>query len=121
MKSRLSPHLLGASVTLVAMLGLAGCGQNSLGDPTGSTCPTNSALTYDTFGKAFFASNCLSCHAAKEIPHFNTVEDIRTNKDDIDRAAASGPDNTNTYMPEDGDVSDADRKKLGEWLACGAP
>jgi len=23
-------------------------------------------------------------------------------------------------MPDEGDVSDADRKKLGEWLACGA-
>jgi mono/diheme cytochrome c family protein len=105
----------------VALLALAGCGQNSLGDATGSTCPTGSTLTYATFGKAFFATNCLSCHASQQIPHFNSVEDIRASKDDIDRAAASGPNATNTYMPEDGDVSDADRTKLGEWLACGAP
>lgn len=110
-----------ASVAGIAVLLLAACGQNSLGDPTGATCPTNSTLTYDNFGKAFFATHCLECHATKEMPRFNSVEEIRSAKDDIDRAAASGPNATNTYMPDEGDVSDADRKKLGEWLACGAP
>jgi hypothetical protein len=104
-----------------ALVALPGCSQDSLGDPTGSTCPTTQTLTYDNFGKAFFAQNCLECHASKESPHFNTVEDIRAAKEEIDRAAASGPNTTNTYMPDDGDVSDADRKKLGEWLACNAP
>lgn len=104
-----------------ALVALTGCGQDGLGDPTGSTCPTTQTLTYDNFGKAFFAANCLECHASKESPHFNTVEDIRAEKDRIDRAAASGPNATNTYMPDEGDVSDADRKKLGEWLACNAP
>jgi hypothetical protein len=119
MRFRSSRLIVGAVLATVAAL--SGCGQNAPGDPTGSTCPSTSTLTYDSFGKAFFATNCLSCHASKEIPHFNTVEEIRASKDDIDRAAASGPNATNTYMPDDGDVSDSDRKKLGEWLACGAP
>jgi len=106
---------LGLSVCLASV----GCAQNSLGDPTRATCPESSTLTYESFGKAFFQANCLECHASKESPHFNTLEDIQAAKDEIDRAAASGPNATNTYMPDDGDLSDDDRKKLGEWLACG--
>lgn len=117
LRLRLVPSL----VVTVASLGLpVACGQNSLGDPTGSTCPPNSTLTYDNFGKAFFATNCNSCHGKTQSPAFDTQEQIQASATDIDRAAASGPSATNTYMPDDGDVSDADRKKLGEWLACGA-
>jgi hypothetical protein len=31
------------------------------------------------------------------------------------------PNATNDVMPEDGSISDPERTKLGEWLACGAP
>jgi len=117
---RTASLFLGLGWSVALGLATAGCGQNGLGDPTGATCPTNSTLTYDNFGKAFFAANCLECHASKQTPHFNTQEEIQAAKDEIDRAAASGPDATNTYMPDEGDVSDADRTKLGEWLACGA-
>jgi mono/diheme cytochrome c family protein len=100
----------------------AGCGgQNSLGDPTGSTCPSTQTLTYANFGKALFDSNCNSCHGSRNSPTFTTQADIQANADMIDRAAASGPKATNTYMPKDGDMADTDRQKLGEWLACGAP
>lgn len=104
---------------LLVCLASAGCAQDSLGDPTGATCPPNSTLSYESFGKPFFQANCLECHASKESPHFNTLEEIQGAKDEIDRAAASGPNATNTYMPDEGDLSDDDRKKLGEWLACG--
>jgi len=97
------------------------CGQNSLGDATGSSCPSHSTLSYESFGKAFFDTNCNSCHGQTQSPSFGTQAEIQANAAEIDRAAASGPDATNTYMPDDGDVSDSDRKKLGEWLACGAP
>lgn len=101
---------------------LPGCGEEE-GEPTGSTCPTDSTLTYETFGQAFFATNCLSCHASAgpESPKYDTVEQIRANADDIDRQAASGPAATNTIMPEGASVATEERKKLGEWLACGAP
>jgi len=105
---------------LVCLAGLSGCA-DGLGDPTGSVCPTDSTLTYENFGQAFFEKNCLSCHESQESPHFTTQSQIQAYANDIDRAAASGPDGTNTYMPEDGDVAESDRKKLGEWLACGAP
>ena len=37
------------------------------------------------------------------------------------RAAAAGPKAVNTYMPDGASVDEAERRKLGEWLACGAP
>jgi mono/diheme cytochrome c family protein len=103
-------------------MALLGCGDD-LGDPTGSTCPQDSTLTYESFGQAFIQTNCLSCHGVggPESPTLSTLDQIKANADEIDRAAASGPDGTYTYMPEDGSVSTAERKKLGEWLACGAP
>jgi len=46
---------------------------------------------------------------------------IRSNKDVIDRSAAAGPKAVNTFMPQSGSVPEAERRQLGEWLACGAP
>lgn len=98
------------------------CG-SGLGDATGSTCPPESTLTYANFGQAFMQNNCLSCHRAggPESPTLSTLEQIRANRDEVDRAAASGPDATNTFMPDGSSVPTEERAKLGEWLACGAP
>jgi hypothetical protein len=111
---------------LVALLfvvaGFAACGGGP-GDPTGSTCPTTSTLTYANFGEPFMRNNCLACHSASgpESPKLDTVELIRAAADQIDRAAAAGPDSVNTYMPDGASVDEGERRKLGEWLACGAP
>jgi len=105
-----------AACTAWLLLVASGCAQNGLGDPTGSTCPADSKLTYQGFGQAFMHDHCTSCHGA-----FSTQEGVQASIDRIDRAAAAGPDSINTYMPDGEDLSDKDRKKLGEWLACGAP
>lgn len=99
---------------------LAGCGEDE-GTPTGSSCPDNSTLTYETFGQAFMAANCVSCHAGAESPNLTTQAAIQQNADLIDRLAAAGPKATNTLMPESTSVATDERTKLGEWLACGAP
>lgn len=99
---------------------LAGCGEDE-GTPTGSTCPDDSTLTYETFGQAFMAANCLSCHAGAESPNLTTQAAVQQNAAAIDRASAAGPKATNTIMPENASVATAERTKLGEWLACGAP
>jgi len=67
--------------------------------------------------------HCLACHSATgpESPKFDAITEIRAASGDIDRAAAAGPNAVNTYMPESGSVAEAERRKLGEWLACGAP
>jgi len=114
-----TPHF---ALLLLVAAGLAACG-SGLGDPTGSTCPTGSTLTYANFGQAFMQNNCLACHSASgpESPKFDTLAEIRDKSGDIDRAAAAGPKAVNTYMPDGRSVDEAERRKLGEWLACGAP
>ena len=107
---------------LLAAAVLAACG-NGPGDSTGSTCPTDSTLTYANFGQAFMRDHCLACHASNgpESPKFDTLAQVQASKGDIDRSAAAGPNAVNTYMPDGSSVAEADRRKLGEWLACGAP
>jgi len=112
-------HLLG--IALFSLFPLA-CGSGP-GDSTGSTCPTDSALTYANFGQAFIQEHCLACHRAggPETPTLSTLAQVRANADVIDRSAAAGPKAVNTYMPDGASVAESERRKLGEWLACGAP
>lgn len=105
--------------TAGALGALAGC-TSVEGSATGSTCPPASTLTYANFGQAFMDQHCNDCHAGKEKPSLTTQALVRANIAQIDKTSAAGPNATNTGMPEDSSVSDADRKKLGEWLACGA-
>ena len=124
---------------LALALFAAGC-EEELGDPTGSTCPTDSTLTYDNFGSEFMTHYCTGCHSETPpsgdrhgAPHdvnFDTLQQIQDDAEDIDRAAASGPDGTNTFMPDKDAPHELsgfsmptmeERQQLGEWLACGAP
>jgi uncharacterized membrane protein len=112
-----------------ALLTLVGCGG---GKATGATCPTGSTVTYTNFGQTFMSTYCLRCHnealtgsARKDAPsdvNFNTVEQIRAKTKDIDEQAGASATVTNQEMPPDGEKPSVDdRKKLAEWLACGAP
>lgn len=80
------------------------------------SCPTDSTLTYDNFGSAFFTDNCLSCHASRERPTLSTQAQILANKSSILQEAVY-----TTAMPEDASMDLSERELLGEWLACGAP
>ena len=119
-----TPFSKRATFLLWGLAGLfaAGCG-DAPGDATGSNCPSGSTLTYENFGQAFMQSNCLACHAktGPESPKFDSVEQIRAAAGDIDKSAAAGPNAVNTFMPDGSSVAEAERRKLGEWLACGAP
>ena len=118
----------------VTMLALAGCAEEPLfGPPTESECPpppAGSALTYENFGKPFMEAYCTRCHDSKlegaarhgatSFHDFDTLFGIKAVKAHIDLTTASGPAATNTSMPPDGtSPSDAERKQLGEWIACG--
>jgi cytochrome c5 len=105
-------------------------GTTSVGPDSGATCPDNSTLTYDNFGKEFMTKYCLRCHSSKVTGaarnmapadhNFDTLAEIDLLAKHIDEKAASGPDNTNTAMPPSGTKPSVDeRKKLGEWLVCG--
>lgn len=104
-------------LSLVLGLLAVGCGGGS-----GATCPTNSTLTYDNFGRQFFTSYCNSCHTTGTQPTLNTLAQIRAQSTDIDSQAAAGANAVNVAMPESGAApTEAERRQLGEWLACGAP
>jgi len=123
---------------LVVLLSLTSCGQSSdspdaEGRATDSVCPNDSQLTYDNFGSSFMRRYCTRCHAAtlgsserQGAPsdhNFDTLEGLRmTEIEHIDEQAAAGPDAENTSMPPNGPTPTTDeRRKLGEWLACGMP
>jgi hypothetical protein len=104
----------------------------SIGPASGATCPTNSTLTYDNFGKDFMTKYCLRCHSSKVTGaarmmapadhNFDTQAEIALLTEHIDQYAAAGPASTNVKMPLNGTKPTLDeRKKLGEWLACEAP
>lgn len=98
---------------------LAACagGDPSTGIDTSTlSCPPTSTLTYEDFGQPMIADNCLSCHAGKESPRLDSVEQIRANKSAIMQAAVA-----TTSMPDSSDMVLEERQLLGEWLACGAP
>jgi len=128
MSSRLVPVL--SSFAGAALLLLSGCGG---GKETGTLCPTGgTTLTYQNFGQTFMGTYCLRCHnealtgsARKDAPsdvNFNTLEQVRAEASEIDEQAGAGTDVTNEEMPPDGEQpSVEDRRKLAEWLACGAP
>lgn len=126
-------------VSLGLALALLGCHGGGASDDeavgTGSTCPPNSTLTYETFGQSFMASYCTDCHATKQrgvkrhgapSDHdLDTIEGVRaTEAGHLDENAAAGPDRVNAAMPP-ADYSpqptDAERRQLGEWLACDMP
>jgi hypothetical protein len=110
------------------------------GEPTGATCPPDSTLTYETFGRGFAQAYCTQCHSSEftscadrhGAPFFHDF-DSRLGMflvgEHIDAKAGAGPNATNTVMPPEefiGDVvpgapSVGERQQLAEWLDCGAP
>lgn len=111
---------------LVVVLALAGCEFGS-----GAACPPESTLTYENFGRGFMESYCLRCHSrvltgtgrrgAPVGMDFDTLERVRSYSFDIDAAAGASVAVENTQMPPDTPRPTAEeRRRLGEWLACGA-
>ena len=99
------------------------------GEAIGSTCPSPSPPTYDSFGCSFMESYCTRCrgtalaggerNGAPEDHDFETLGGVLAVAKHIDEYAASGPAATNTTMPSSGPTpSDAERNQLDEWLAC---
>ena len=77
-------------------------------------------------------SYCVRCHGSTVMGTARNGAPADHNFDDlalikrfaahIDDLAAAGPTKVNTMMPPDGAAPSVDeRRKLGEWLACGAP
>lgn len=103
---------------------------------TGSTCPPTGRPTYDDFGRAFLQKYCTSCHAtalagadrfsAPESVNLEAHAEVKKHLQAIDATAAAGPDGAFDFMPPRLSTVQLqptadERKRLGEWLACGAP
>lgn len=126
----LRPRTLIGAFAGASLLLLSAC---EGGEDTKTTCPTGgTTLTYQNFGQTFMSTYCTRCHnsaltgsARNDAPadvNFNTVEEIRAEAKDIDKQAGAGATVTNDSMPPNGEKpSVEDRRKLSEWLACGAP
>jgi uncharacterized membrane protein len=132
--------------SLLLLLLLAGCGSSTramtdggasgAGGHTWTTleerpCAMRSASSYEDFGAPFFSDYCQRCHGsaqmgaarngAPEAVSFDDVASIRHAAAMIWHMAAD----QNRAMPPTtmagGGPSAAERTRLGEWLACGAP
>ena len=98
---------------------------------SGASCPEDSELTYESFGKDFVGKYCLRCHTSgltgpdrvAPVGHdFDDLEAIRMDAHAIDQQAASGPLASHSNMPpNDPFPAMLQRQRLGQWLACGAP
>lgn len=123
---------------LAAALLLAACGHDDgfeFGPPTGSVCPPEgTTLTYTSFAVPFMDAYCNDCHSSEltgedrqgaPLYHdFDYLGGIRAVADHVDWTAAAGPDATNELMPPadfDAIPTLAERRQLGEWIACGLP
>lgn len=109
----------------LALAAVAGCSFGQTLDQ--AVCPTGGTkLTWQNFGESFFVANCNRCHSVPESQRqgaptgieFNTVDQVRERKDRV-YVLSAGPNDSMPPGPDD--PPRADRDKLGEWLACGAP
>lgn len=108
-----------------ALTASVGCGAPETLDD--HPCPPGgTSLTYESFGKGFMDAYCQSCHAAHATERygapggyaFDTADDVRRLRARIFVRAAGA----NVSMPPGpNDPSAAERDKLADWLACGAP
>jgi len=113
------------SAALLVALAPAGCGlfYTEIEDypcPSGGT-----TLTYANFGQAFMNTHCQWCHGSdvtdrKGAPGeyiFDTLEQVQRHKA---RIFVRSADENDSMPPGPDDPTLDERKKLADWLACGA-
>jgi len=117
-------------LSLSLSLSSTGCDPKQFEDEdTGAVCPEDSKVTYEGFVAPFMTSYCTRCHGSDvkgedrlgaPLDHnFDNIQVILDEAVHIAETAAGGPAAINTSMPPSGNKpSDAERKKLGEWIAC---
>jgi hypothetical protein len=104
---------------ILALLAACADGADTGADP----CAEAYVVTYETFGASFFTENCQACHASTQTDRegapddvvFDSAADAWRRKDAILARAASEP----PTMPPLGGTTEADRRKLRDWLLCG--
>jgi uncharacterized membrane protein len=127
--------IVSALAVMVTSLSALGCGGEDeppaqmSSSSSGSTCPPGSTLTYESFGQTFLATYCTRCHGSDKVAtdrhgaptgyDWDKYEAIALHASEIDAVAAGGPRQINRTMPPGDPLpSDAERRELGQWLAC---
>jgi hypothetical protein len=105
-----------ALVSLAALLGCSGAEKLSE-----HPCPPGNTLTYDNFGEQFFASYCVRCHGAANGYSSRAFTSVQAIRADRERIFVNAADDNTTMPPGPDDPPESERKKLADWLACGAP
>jgi uncharacterized membrane protein len=130
---------LSCIATAQVLVSLTACSDNASDPPpvktgvaTGATCPSDSTLTYESWALDFFGNYCLRCHSKALAPgqrngapvgfDWDDIDSVRLHAEEMDLMAAASNSVVNTQMPlNPPDPPTSERRKLGEWLACGAP
>jgi mono/diheme cytochrome c family protein len=96
--------------------GLGACSSATGFDSTDIACSPTATDTYLNFGQAFMTTNCAACHGPGSRTDVTSLAAIRANSAAIIDATVY-----NITMPQNADLTDAQRIELGKWLTCGAP
>ena len=88
---------------------LAACGAATT---TAGEC-TDTQDTWTSYGSAFFASQCRSCH--QHAAQFGTQASVQASLNQLASEISSGK------MPQGAALSTAEKTRVLGWLACGAP
>jgi uncharacterized membrane protein len=108
------------------LVGLVGCASEA---PSLPACPPQGTeVTYENFGRAFFEGHCNHCHGGgdDETGHAHSVSsrafvtEVQIRKQATNIALYATGDNP-SMPPGPKDPSESERKRLTEWLSCGAP
>ncbi|HEU4405206.1 MAG TPA: hypothetical protein VFS43_07945 [Polyangiaceae bacterium] len=95
--------------------------------PSTEDCPPESELTYENFGAPFLLSWCNGCHSSSLPEGSRQSAPLGIDFDGIDKVRAQSArilartTGESPTMPPSGGPPEAERSKLAEWLACGAP
>ena len=111
----------GTAMTVDAGTTSSGIGVRDAGAgvDAGGAC---ASLSYESFGKAFLQKYCVGCHQGKAPPDgidLTTVANVKKNKREIEAHAVRTPRSKPMPPPTAPQPTAAERKRLGEWLACG--
>lgn len=119
MRSQMKRNLLVGLGLLLAACGSSGSGSSGATGDAGTTGASCADLTYDTFGKTFLDTYCISCHGsalAEQNIRFDTLAGLTSHKSKALSEVSSGG------MPPRGATSPSsdERAMFEEWIQCGA-
>jgi uncharacterized membrane protein len=107
-------------VLALPLLAAVACGTP---EPLPECPPQGTALTWESFGKAFFEANCTSCHGGESPTgglSFERHDGVKAAATAVHEQAGGANDSMPPFWASAKPTAE-ERTRLAEWLACGAP